>query len=77
MTNCGEKAIIALTMIFGGLTFLLPSMLTTYTYLTKWIPEEPDPVKKNQMKAILIVSAAGGIGLTTAGMVYLKREKCI
>lgn len=77
MANCGEKAIIAVTMIFGGLTFLLPSLLTTYTYLTKWIPEETDPVKKNQMKAILIVSAAGGVILTTAGIVYLKKERCI
>jgi len=64
-------------MIFGGLTFLLPSAVTCYTYISKWIPEEPDPTRKTQMKIVLAGSIILGIGIVAGGIWYLKREKCL
>ena len=77
MVTCAEKSLIAASMIFGGLTFLLPSALTVFMYVTKWIPEEPDPVKREQMKWILVGSALAGVTIVGAGVYYLKREKCM
>lgn len=75
--ECSEKVLVAASMIFGGLTFLLPSALTTYMYLTKWIPEEPDPEKRKQMAAVLASSAIAGSGIIVAGVRYLKKSKCL
>ena len=77
MASCSEKTLIAASMIFGGLTFLLPSFLTITMYVTKWLPEEPDPNKRNMMKMVLIGSALAGVAITGAGIYYLKREKCL
>ena len=77
MVTCAEKTLIAASMIFGGLTFLLPSFLTITMYVTKWIPEEPDPAKRNMMKLVLVGSALTGVAITGAGIWYLKREKCL
>jgi len=77
MVTCAEKTLIAASMIFGGLTFLLPSVLTVWMYTTKWIPEEPDPNRRNQMKWILVGSAIAGGAIVVGGVYYLKREKCI
>lgn len=77
MTSCGEKSLIAASMIFGGLTFLLPSTVTIYMYATKWIPEEPDPARRQQMTWILAGSALLGILIVGGGVYYLRKEKCI
>ena len=77
MVSCSEKSLIAASMIFGGLTFLLPSALTVYMYLTKWIPEEPDPARREQMKQILLASGVAGVAIIGGGVWYLKREKCV
>ena len=77
MVSCSEKTLIAASMIFGGLTFLLPSFLTITMYVTRWLPEEPDPNKRNMMKMVLIGSALAGVAITGAGIYYLKREKCL
>jgi hypothetical protein len=77
MVSCAEKSLIAAAMVFGGLTFLLPSALTIYVYVTKWIPEEPDPTRQLQMKLVLAGSALAGVAITGAGIYYLKREKCV
>ncbi|MCJ7634151.1 hypothetical protein MUP77_17405 [Candidatus Bathyarchaeota archaeon] len=77
MSSCSEKTLIAASMIFGGLTFLLPSLVTIYTYVTKWIPEEPDPAKRAQMTAILIGSAVTGLVIVGGGVYYLQAEKCL
>ena len=77
MVSCAEKTLIAASMIFGGLTFLLPSAVTCNTYITKWIPEEPDPNRRNQMKIVLAGSIVIGVGIVVGGLWYLKREKCL
>ena len=77
MVTCAEKSLIAASMIFGGLTFLLPSALTVWMYLNKWIPEETDPAKRQQMKLILVGSALAGLTIVGTGVYYLKREKCM
>ena len=77
MANCSEKTVLATSLIFGGLTFLMPSVITMYSYITKWIPEEPDPNRRNQMKWLLIGSALAGTVIVGAGVYYLNREKCM
>ncbi len=77
MVSCSEKTLIAASMIFGGLTFLLPSFLTITMYVTKWLPEEPNPNKRNMMKMVLVGSALAGVAITGAGIYYLKKEKCL
>ncbi len=77
MEKCSEKTLLAASMIFGGLTFLLPSILTCYMYCSKWIPEEPDPNRRNQMKLILVGSAVAGVAIVGGGVYYLKKSKCI
>jgi len=77
MTDCMEKVILASSMIFGGLTFLLPSALTIYMYLTKWIPEEPDPARKGEMVVVLVGSAIAGVVVVGSGLYYLASEKCL
>jgi len=77
MTDCLEKVIIASSMIFGGLTFLLPSALTIYMYATKWIPEETDPARQGEMVAVLVGSAIAGLVVVGSGLYYLASEKCI
>jgi len=77
MVTCAEKSLIAASMIFGGLTFLMPSLITMYTYVTKWIPEETDPVRRSQMKMVLAGSAIAGVAIVAGGVYYLKREKCL
>ena len=74
--RCIEKALLASSAVFGGLTFLLPSAITVYTYLTKWIPEAP-PEEQKRMKMVLAGSALAGAGLVVVGIWYLKREKCL
>jgi len=76
MNSCTEKSIIAASAIFGGLTFLLPSLITIYTYITKWIPEAP-PEEQTRMKLVLAGSAVAGVIIVSAGVYYLKKEKCI
>lgn len=77
MSSCAEKTLIAASMIFGGLTFLLPSLVTIFQYVTKWIPEEPDPVRRGQMTAVLIGSAVTGLVIVAGGIYYLQAEKCV
>jgi len=77
MISCTEKTLLAASMIFGGLTFLLPSVLTVWMYSTKWIPEEPDPARRTQMKLILVGSAIAGIAIVGGGVYYLKKSKCL
>ena len=77
MHSCSEKTLLAASMIFGGLTFLLPSVLTVWMYSTKWIPEEPDPNRRNQMKWILVGSAIAGTVIVAGGVYYLKKSKCL
>lgn len=77
MVSCSEKTLIAASMIFGGLTFLLPSLVTTWTYLRKWIPTETDPVLQQEMKNVLLASGVLAIVVVAGGVYYLKREKCV
>jgi len=77
MVTCAEKSLITASLIFGGLTFLLPSCITLYQYVTKWVPEEPDPVRREQMKWVLVGSALAGVTIVGAGIWYLKKQKCI
>ena len=77
MSSCSEKTLIAASMIFGGLTFLLPSLVTIYQYVTKWIPEEPDPARRAQMTAVLVGSAVTGLLIVGGGVYYLQSEKCL
>jgi len=76
LNSCTEKTIIASSAIFGGLTFLFPSLITLYTYLTKWIPEAT-PQEQARMKLVLIGSGLAGVIVISAGVYYLKKEKCI
>ena len=46
-------------------------------YATKWIPEEPDPARRQQMTWILAGSALLGILIVGGGVYYLRKEKCI
>ena len=77
LVECTDKIVLATATALGGLTFLLPSALSTYMYLTKWIPEEPDPAKRNLMLAVFGLSVLGGIGVIGGAIYYLKSEKCI
>ena len=77
MVGCQEKTLIAASVIFGGLTFLLPSFLTITMYVKKWIPEEPDPNYRRQMKMVLAGSVLAGIAVVGSGVWYLKKQKCL
>jgi hypothetical protein len=72
LPDCTEKVLLASSAVFGGLTFLLPSAITTYTYVTKWIPEAP-PEEQRRLKLVLLGSALAGAGLVGIGVWYLKR----
>jgi hypothetical protein len=72
-----EKNLIAASLIFSGLSFLVPNMITLYTYMTKYIPEETNPAKQTQMKLILVGSALAGVVVVGSGIYYLKKSKCL
>jgi hypothetical protein len=74
--GCAEKTLLAASLVFGGLSFLLPSLVTTYTYVTKWIPEA-SPEEQKRMKLVLLGSAAAGVLLVCGGVWYLRREGCV
>ena len=76
-SKCTEKTVLAASAIFGGLTFLLPSALTIFMYLSKWVPEEPDPVQRQNMLLVLAGSAVTGLVVVGAGLWYLHDSKCI
>ena len=77
MVTCSEKTLIAASMIFGGLTFLLPSAITIFMYITKWVPEETDPAQQQKMKWVLAGSVIAGTFVVAGGVYYLQKEGCI
>jgi predicted lysophospholipase L1 biosynthesis ABC-type transport system permease subunit len=76
LPDCTEKVLLASSAVFGGLTFLLPSAITIYTYVTRWIPEAP-PEEQKRLKIVLACSILAGLAVVGGGIWYLKREKCI